>query len=77
MTLRLHFSIGLVDHRTMHHAPLCFSMLSLQLSLLCLKVLFEESLARVCPYFQFGRSKCAEELHFFATHDMMSRFLGR
>ena len=75
MTLRLYFSVGLADYRTMHHVPLCFSMLSLQLSLLCLRVLCKESLARVYPYFQHGRNKCVEELYIFATHDMMSRFL--
>ena len=77
MTLRLHFSNGLADRRTMHHAPLCFSMLSLQLPLLCLRAACEESLARVYSYFQHGRNKCVEELYIFATHDMMSRFLGR
>ena len=74
VTLRLHFSTGLADHRTMHLAPLCLSMLSLQLSLLCLKALCEDSLARIYPYVQHGRNKCVEELHIFATHDMMFRF---
>ena len=77
MTLRLHFSIGLADHRTMHHAPLCFSMLSLQLSLLCLKALCQESLRESIPIFKHGRNTCVEELHIFATRDMMSGVLGR